>query len=88
MHHTRYSLMKHCIICVEATQITQGFIKEYLVDIPKANKHKINGYKLLKENYVKEIKSNSKGTKVLFIMKCHVFACHVFASVKTNKYSL
>ena len=48
-------------------------LTEYLVDIHGANKHEINGYKLFKENCVKDgqVKPSIKGAQVIFIVKCH-----------------
>ena len=75
----------------ELPPIRQSFIKDYLVDETisvdnygkGANKHKINGYKLFKDNYVKDVKvkSNINAAEVIFIIKSFVTA-----SMKRIKY--
>lgn len=72
--------------------ITQEKIHQYLVlgnscdSKPKgATKHKILGYQLFKESYVKKVrvKSNVMAEKLTFLVKCFVAA-----SMKREKYSV
>lgn len=74
-------------------QLSHKLINDYFVhntiDIDKrsrgANKHKVLGYQLFKENYVKDIKvkSNIKAEINLFVVKCFVAA-----AMKKEKYVL
>ena len=73
--------------------ITQGKIYEYLVlgknfdnaALRGAVKHKVNGYQLFKEGFVKKmkVKDNVKGGKLSFLTKCFVAA-----SMKNERYTV
>ena len=73
--------------------ISQKLLKDYLLDgtisidnrSRGAMKHKILGYQLFKEHYVKKVcvKPMVKGARLLFIVKCNVVA-----SMKKYKYEV